>query len=151
MLPADRALFEQIGARLAELRKQAKPTLTQEVVAERAGYTAKYIGEIEHGKRDIPLSTLRAVVESGLGLSLDAVFADKGRKVAPLERIPLPRDIELTANVLATLPMKIRRPLFTMLEAISQGQTALAAQAAESGGRWTKPRKRGRVRSKYAP
>lgn len=116
MLPADRLLLERLGARLRQLREDAK--LTQEQLAERAGFGGKYVGEIEKGIRDVPLSTLRAVVENGLGLQLDAVFSGKGgcRKVKVVAH---PRDVEITAGVISQLPMNVRRPLLSLLKAFS--------------------------------
>lgn len=117
MLPADRALLERVGARVRELREAN--SLTQEQLGERAGFGAKYIGEIEKGLRDVPLSTLRAVVENGLGMELDAVFGGKHRRLRnSRSKTPLPRDVELTAALVATLPLSVRRPLLALAKAV---------------------------------
>lgn len=115
MLPADRALLERLGARLRELRAAAN--LSQEEVGERAGFGGKYIGEIEKGTRDVPISTLRAVIENGLGLRIDAAFAGKPARVAA--GAVHPRDVELTAEAISRLPLKLRRPLLGLVNAIS--------------------------------
>lgn len=136
MLPADKALMERLGARLREIRERAK--LSQEAVGERAGFSGKYIGEIEKGVRDVPLSTLRAVVEAGLGLRIDAFFGERPRR-ASAEKAPLARDVELTATMLATLPMKMRRPLLALVEAVRDDQPVRAAEG--PGPKWRRPRR----------
>lgn len=52
--------------------------LTQSALGRKAGIVGKYVSEIERGNRDVPFSTLRAIVEDGLGLSLDVRFEAKG-------------------------------------------------------------------------
>lgn len=119
MLPADKALMERLGARLRKIREDSD--LTQDQVAERAGFGGKYLGEIEKGLRDVPLSTLRAIVENGLGLQLDAVFTGKGgtpRKATPSESQP--RDVEITAAMIAGLPIGVRRPLLALVKAVKE-------------------------------
>jgi transcriptional regulator with XRE-family HTH domain len=120
MLPTDKALFERLGARLRELREAAK--LTQEAVAEKAGFGGKYLGEVEKGIRDVPLSTLRAIVENGLGLQLDAVFDSKSKKKRRVSKraaeTKLPRDVEITAELIAALPIAARRPLLALVKAM---------------------------------
>jgi len=117
MLPADQALLERIGARVRQLREAAG--LTQEGLGERAGFGGKYVGEIEKGMRDVPLSTLRAIVESGLGLQLEAVFDKKAsRKRRGRVEVAVPRDVEITAELIAALPMKVRRPLLALASAL---------------------------------
>ncbi len=58
-----------LGAQIRNLRTNAE--LTQNDLGERAGLVGKYISEIERGTRDIPFSTLLAVIEDGLGMQLD--------------------------------------------------------------------------------
>jgi transcriptional regulator with XRE-family HTH domain len=59
--------------------------LTQSALGRKAGIVGKYVSEIERGNRDIPFSTLRAIVEDGLGFTLDVRFeAKNGHRVAPL-------------------------------------------------------------------
>ena len=93
---------------------------TQSQVAERAGYSAKYVNEIETGKRpDIPFSTLRKIVESGLSASLADVFADfatKGRRVKPREA--LPPHIEELAREIAELPEGKRHDVLAIVRAV---------------------------------
>src|ERR1700733_3086122 len=124
MLPADKALMERLGARLREIREHAK--LSQEAVGERAGFSGKYIEEIEKGVRDVPMSTLRALVESGLGVRMDVLFVERPGRIATYKPA-LARDIEITASLLAILPMKMRRPLLALVEAVSDKEHATRA------------------------
>lgn len=93
--------------------------LTQVAVAERARYTAKYLNEIEAGKRDLPLTTMQRIVEGGLGASLADVFADfsKGRRVVK-EREPLPVNVDALARVIAELPVARRRHVVAAMRAV---------------------------------
>lgn len=63
-----RAVGEQIRAARMDRR------LTQRELGERAGIVDKYVSEIERGTRDVPFSTLYAIVVHGLELQLDVVF-----------------------------------------------------------------------------
>jgi transcriptional regulator with XRE-family HTH domain len=63
-----RALLRGIGELVRSLR--VARGLTQRAVGERAGIVDKYVSEIERGTRDVPLSTLLAVVERGLSSRL---------------------------------------------------------------------------------
>ena len=141
MLPADKALMERLGARLREIRELAK--LSQESVGEKAGFSGKYIGEIEKGVRDVPISTLRAVVEAGLGMRLEAFFSEQARRKRAPEA-SLARDVEITASMLAGLPMKMRRPLLALVTAVNQREQATRA-AERSAPQW-QPGKHRRAR-----
>jgi transcriptional regulator with XRE-family HTH domain len=131
--------MERIGARLRQLRERAD--LTQDQVGERAGFGGKYVGEIEKGIRDVPLSTLRAVAEAGLGVRIEAVFADGLRRKDAVPGIPLPRDVELTAGLIANLPITVRRPLLALVDVIAEGRQASRA-AGGAGLRWKSSRRR---------
>ena len=63
-----RTLGEQIRAR------RVAANLTQDALGKRAGIVGKYVSEIERGTRDVPISTLMALVEHGLGLRLELIF-----------------------------------------------------------------------------
>lgn len=108
----------QVGRRLRELRDGRG--LTQVAVAERARFTAKYLSEIEGGKRpDLPLSTLQRIVEHGIGASLADVFAEfpkarRGLKV----REPLPANVEGLARAIADLPAARRRQVVATVRAV---------------------------------
>ena len=65
-------LVLRVGSRLRELRQLAD--LTQEEVEERAGFSGKYVSEIERGLRDPPLTTLEKLAR-GIGCEVSDVFA----------------------------------------------------------------------------
>lgn len=69
-----RAVGEQIRARRTDLK------LTQSELGERAGIVDRYVSEIERGTRDVPFSTLYAIVERGLELQLDVVFRPRDQQ-----------------------------------------------------------------------
>ncbi len=69
-----RAVGEQIRAKRTALK------LTQRALGERAGIVDKYVSEIERGTRDVPFSTLYAIVERGLELQLDVAFRPRDRE-----------------------------------------------------------------------
>lgn len=79
--------------------------LTQGELGARAGIGGKYVSEIERGTRDLPLSTLFAIVERGLQLQLDVRFCKRG--AAGRDR-SLPGNVEELALLLAALPMAKR-------------------------------------------
>ena len=57
----------QVGARVKQLRQARR--LTQEQLAERAGLSYKFIGEVERGRGNPTLTTLASLSEA-LGVSL---------------------------------------------------------------------------------
>ncbi len=65
-------LLRDVGDQIRARRTGLK--LTQRELGERAGIVDKYVSEIERGTRDVPVSTLFAIVEHGLELQLDVVF-----------------------------------------------------------------------------
>src|SRR5207244_5431304 len=77
MPPSKPSPLVQLGRNLSRLR-QARH-LTQEQVAARAGFASgKYVSEVELGKRDLRFSSLRRMVEDGLGASLGDAVARVG-------------------------------------------------------------------------
>jgi len=92
--------------------------LTQDQLGKRAGIVGKYVSEIERGTRDVPFSTLHAIVEDGLGHRLDIRFGtpSDGRtaKLAP----PLPRSVEGIARAIAALPAERRAAVLVLVRAL---------------------------------
>lgn len=95
--------------------------MTQEEVATRAGFTAKYLSECERGLRDLPLTSLRAIVEDGLACSmrdLPAPLPPPGAEGAPaLPERPsnIPRPMLLLVRDVASLPERERRGVLGIL------------------------------------
>lgn len=88
--------------------------LTQAKLGSRSGIDGKYVSEIERGTRNVPLSTLHAIVKKGLGLELDIRFDDAG-KPGPA---PLPAVVEVVARSIAALPAKQQRAVLGAIELI---------------------------------
>ena len=62
----------RIGAMIQEARIQKG--LTQAQLAEKVGTTKSYISKIENNLKEVRLSTLRKIVELGLGGKLDVMM-----------------------------------------------------------------------------
>ena len=69
------------------------------------------MSEIERGNRDIPFSTLRAIVEDGLGLHLDVRF-DKAARNGSAS--PLPPEL----REIAALPTEARKAVLAVVRSL---------------------------------
>ena len=85
--------------------------LTQAALGRKAGIVGKYVSEIERGNRDIPFSTLRRIVEDGLGLVLDVRLETK--RAAP----PLPAMAPELREV-AELPPDARKAVLSVIRTL---------------------------------
>lgn len=116
------ATLAHIGDRLRSIRGDRG--LTQQQVGERAGFTAKYVSEIERGQRDVPLSTLRSIVERALGAALQDVLASVGpdKHRAGADEAPTPRalppSVRTAADRIARLPHDRRRKVMTLVRGL---------------------------------
>lgn len=101
-----RALGELIRAR------RVAAGLTQAELGRKAGIVGKYVSEIERGNRDVPFSTLRRIVEDGLGLSLDIRFEARGshKTASP----PVPAEL----REIAELPAESRKAVLAIVRAL---------------------------------
>jgi transcriptional regulator with XRE-family HTH domain len=70
-----KALLRSLGQQVRERR--AALSLTQDQLGKKAGIVGKYVSEIERGTRDLPVSTLVAVIEQGLGLRLELTIGPR--------------------------------------------------------------------------
>ncbi|HEU0029902.1 MAG TPA: helix-turn-helix domain-containing protein [Kofleriaceae bacterium] len=102
-----RSLGEQIRA------SRIAAGLTQRALGERAGIVGKYVSEIERGTRDVPLSTLAAIVERGLRLRLEITF--QGEKSAPRS---VPSYVEELATAIVALADEKRAKVVGLVRAI---------------------------------
>jgi transcriptional regulator with XRE-family HTH domain len=109
---------KRLGTRLRSLRNAKRLTLDD--VAEKAGFTGKYLSEVERGKRSLPFATLVAIVENGLGTTLESVFTDLpgGRRRAGLEPEPLPNAVLDAAHKIAELPTPKRARVLAALREV---------------------------------
>jgi transcriptional regulator with XRE-family HTH domain len=101
-----------IGAEIRAARTAAD--ITQDELGTRAGIGGKYVSEIERGTRDLPLSTLRDVVERGLGLKLDIAFRAKADRRAAV----MPGFVEDLARRIAALPHERRAKVVAVIETL---------------------------------
>jgi transcriptional regulator with XRE-family HTH domain len=87
--------------------------ITQRVLGERAGIVGKYVSEIERGTRDVPLSTLLAIAERGLGRRLAIRFVDDGSS-----EVLLAAGVEQVAIAISELPEATRVKVLHVVRAI---------------------------------
>ena len=111
---AEHEVFRAVGRRIRAVRMEVG--LTQRELGKRAGIGGKYVSEIERGTRDIPLSTLHAVVR-GLGRNLDVVFAQR-QGAEPPQADPLPAAVTAVARALAALPAQRRSHALEIVRAV---------------------------------
>lgn len=107
-----RRLLGSLGDRIRTAR--TKEGLTQAEVGARAGIVGKYVSEIERGTRDIPLSTLVAILERGLGYDLDLVL--RARRHG--SRVSVPSAIEEVAALIADLPDNQQQKVLAIVRGI---------------------------------
>jgi transcriptional regulator with XRE-family HTH domain len=107
-----RRLLGSLGERIRTARTEAG--LTQAEVGGRAGIVGKYVSEIERGTRDIPLSTLVAIVERGLGYDLDLVVRTRSQG----SRVSVPSAIEEVAVLIAELPGDQQQKILAIVRGI---------------------------------
>jgi transcriptional regulator with XRE-family HTH domain len=88
--------------------------LTQAALARRAGISGKYVSEIERGTRDVPFSTLHALVHDGLRRRLEHRFADPGGHT---NGNGLPRLVAEVARAIADLPEERRAVVLAIVRA----------------------------------
>lgn len=104
------ALLRTLGELIRAERSETG--LTQGELGARAGIGGKYVSEIERGTRDVPLSTLFAIVERGLQLELDIAFRKRGRGG---RGHALPAGVEQLALELAALPVATQTRLVALI------------------------------------
>ncbi|MDB4954571.1 MAG: hypothetical protein JWO36_2140 [Myxococcales bacterium] len=100
---------------IRERRNAAK--LTQKALGVRAGIGGKYVSEIERGTRDVPFSTLQAMVEDGLGLQLEVQFHARA-SVRSSSLLAVPRSISEVAAAITVLPADQLGLVLTIARAI---------------------------------
>lgn len=88
--------------------------LTQSALGQRAGISGKYVSEIERGTRDVPFSTLHALVHDGLKRRLELRFAEPGGQT---NGTGLPRAVTEVARAIAELPEERRALVLSIVRA----------------------------------
>jgi transcriptional regulator with XRE-family HTH domain len=105
----ERAFFERLGARIADLRKTQG--ITQVQFAESLNVSQQTVNAYEVGRRRMPVSLLPLVART-LGVSVEALI---GEKTPPAKRGPTPK-LQQQVERLSRLPQAKQRVVMEMLE-----------------------------------
>lgn len=107
-----RGLAQAVGEMIRSTRIACG--ITQRVLGERAGIVSKYVSEIERGTRDVPLSTLLAIVEHGLERRLAIRFERQDDDTG----VRLSAGVEQVAIAISELPETKRGRVLELVRAI---------------------------------
>ncbi len=98
-------VLHKLGLRVRALR--TLHGLTQEALAERVGFRAAYVSQIENGAKGATLETL-AGIAAALGMTLSELFLDVDQ--------PLPEELDRLSAALAGQSPQRQRTLLRILE-----------------------------------
>jgi transcriptional regulator with XRE-family HTH domain len=113
-MPADRdekQFFNDLGARIAELRKSQN--ITQVQLAETLGVSQQTVTAYEVGRRRMPVSSL-PVIARYLGTTVEELL---GEKAPPAKRGPTPK-LQQQIERLNTLPKAQQQVVIKMLDGV---------------------------------
>ncbi len=113
-MPADRdekQFFNDLGARIAELRKSQN--ITQVQLAETLGVSQQTVTAYEVGRRRMPVSSL-PVIARYLGTTVEELI---GEKAPPAKRGPTPK-LQQQIERLNTLPKAQQQVVIKMLDGV---------------------------------
>jgi transcriptional regulator with XRE-family HTH domain len=113
-MPADRnekQFFNDLGARIAELRKSQN--ITQVQFAETLGVSQQTVTAYEVGRRRMPVSSL-PVIARYLGTTVEELI---GEKAPPAKRGPTPK-LQQQIERLNTLPTAQQQVVIKMLDGV---------------------------------
>jgi len=113
MSPEETTFFEQLGRRIAALRKERG--LTQVQLADALGISQQQVLSFEKGRRRIPVSALPALAEI-LHVSVEELL---GAETPPTKRGPTPK-LQKQLERLQQLPRSQQKIVSQMLEAVLQ-------------------------------
>jgi transcriptional regulator with XRE-family HTH domain len=111
MTQDEKAFFQQLGARIAELRKSA--AITQVQLSDTLGVSQQTVASWEVGRRGVPVATLSALARA-LSVSVETVI---GEKAAPAKRGPAPQ-LQQRIERLTRLPKAQQRLVLQMLDGV---------------------------------
>jgi transcriptional regulator with XRE-family HTH domain len=111
MTQDEKAFFQQLGARIAELRKSA--TITQVQLADTLSVSQQTVASWEVGRRGVPIATLPALARA-LSVSVETLI---GEKAAPAKRGPAPQ-LQQRIERLTRLPKAQQRLVLQMLDGV---------------------------------
>ena len=109
----ERAFFERLGTRIAELRKEQN--ITQVEMAKTLGVSQQTINSYEVGRRRIPVSALPTLARS-LGVSLEELLGEDSGAAAK-KRGPAPKLLQQMERI-QRLPKAQQRLVMQMLEGV---------------------------------
>jgi transcriptional regulator with XRE-family HTH domain len=107
----EKVFFQQLGARIAALRKDQ--SMTQVQLAEILGLTQQMIASYEVGRRRVPVSLLPQIAET-LAVSLEELI---GKKDVPAKRGPAPK-LQQQIERIQRLPRAKQRFVIEMLDTV---------------------------------
>lgn len=122
----DQAFFQELGARIAEARKERG--MTQAQLAEQLGIAQQTLGHYEVARARIAADLLPKLAEA-LDVSLDELLKGEPTVRIPGKRGPASR-LEQQLDAIARLPKAEQRAVSTVLTAVlaqHQGQEAATA------------------------
>ena len=111
MTQDEKAFFQQLGARIAELRKSA--AITQVQLADTLSVSQQTVASWEVGRRGVPIATLPALARA-LSVSVETLI---GEKAAPAKRGPAPQ-LQQRIERLTRLPKAQQRLVLQMLDGV---------------------------------
>lgn len=117
----EKRFFEELGARIAQLRKEQG--LTQQQLAEELEVTQQVVASYEIGRRRVPVSMLRALAKS-LAVPIETLL---GAANGAAQRGPAPK-LQRHIERISRLPPAKQRLVMEMIETV-------LAQAAREGTR----------------
>lgn len=113
MTPEDTAFFEDLGSRIAALRKECGLTQTQ--LGEMIGVSQQQVVSFEKGRRKVPVSALPKLSKA-LGVPIEELV---GIEIKPGKRGPTPR-LQRQLEQLQKLPRSKQRFVTEMLDTVLQ-------------------------------
>lgn len=108
--PEDKRFFKEMGARIAQLRKEQN--LTQQQLADELELSQQIIASYEIGRRRIPVSTLPRLART-LGVSIETLIGEE--QATPAKRGPTPK-LQRHMERISQLPKTQQRFLLQMIE-----------------------------------
>ena len=111
MTQDEKAFFRQLGARIAEFRKNA--TITQVQLSETLNVSQQTVASWEVGRRGVPVSMLPALARA-LSVSIESLI---GEKAPPSRRGPTPQ-LQQKIERLTRLPKAQQRLVLQMLDGV---------------------------------
>ena len=113
MTQDEKLFFKQLGARIAELRKERG--LTQVQLAQTLDLTQQMVASYEVGRRRVPVSLLPGIADA-LGVSIEELIGRQPARAAA-KRGPAPK-LQQQIERIAQLPKAKQRFVIEMLETV---------------------------------